>query len=123
MRTNLVLSLLGTETKYHRQGIGLAFVHWGCDLADKQDKEVYIDASEDGGPFYQKHFGCIPRKTINVPAKPEGFGKLSSTVKLRTINADYVTGEIRYLSHVRPRKSERLTNLGKNGFVDGERLL
>ena len=62
---------------------------WGCDLADKDDLEVYIDASEKGAPFYQKHFGAVPKADIPLPERPDGYG------------------EFTYVSHVVPKKSER----------------
>lgn len=80
--------MLATETEYGGLGIGEAFVQWGCDLADKDDLPVYIDASEKGAPFYQKRFGALPRSVIPIPEKPETFGKVSVVDRSSRSNTD-----------------------------------
>ena len=73
--------MLGTETEYQGLGLGDAFVKWGCDLADRDDLPVYIDASEKGAPFYKKHFGAMPARLIPLPERPETWGKVSCDVR------------------------------------------
>lgn len=75
--------MLGTHEDYQGRGIGGGLVGWGCDLADSENLEVYLDASERGAPVYQKHFAFEPRKLIPIPEKPP-YGKFV------------------YISHVRP---------------------
>ena len=33
-------------------------VRWGCDLADKNGVQAYVDASKDGAPLYAR-FGFV----------------------------------------------------------------
>lgn len=44
---------------------------------------VYIDASEKGGPFYDKHFGVKPMKLIDIPEQ-ESIGKVSLPLDVRS---------------------------------------
>ncbi|KAL1311863.1 hypothetical protein AAFC00_001935 [Neodothiora populina] len=85
-RPHWMLEMLGTHEDYQRHGLGSALVKWGCDLADQDGLEVYLDASERGAPVYQKHFAFESRMQINIPDRP-------------------AYGSFVYLSHVRPHQS------------------
>lgn len=74
-----VLQMLGTCTEYQGKGIGKACIQWGCEWADKQDMEVYIDASMMGAPVYIKH-GALPRADIPVPDKLDKYGTCHITL-------------------------------------------
>ena len=82
-----MLEMLGTHEDYQGRGIGAGLVKWGCDHADKDGMEVYLDASERGAPFYQKHFDFEPRRRISIPERPS-------------------YGTFNYFSHVRPVQSQ-----------------
>ena len=45
---------------------------------------VYIDASEKGSPFYDKHFEVKPMKLIDIPEQ-ESIGKVSLPSQMRRL--------------------------------------
>lgn len=75
--------MLGTHEDYQGRGLGAGLVKWGCDRADRDGMEAYLDASERGAPFYQKHFAFQGKDHIDIPNRPE-------------------FGHFVYVSHVRP---------------------
>lgn len=89
--TLTVLQMLGTSTEYQGKGIGKACIEWGCRWADKEDMEVYIDASMVGAPQYIKH-GAVPRASIPVPDRLDKYEPY------------------KYMTHVRPRQSVSASN-------------
>lgn len=84
-RPHWFLQMLGTETGYQQKGIGKCFVEWGCQLADEQGIECYVDASMMGAPVY-KSAGFVWRRRIDVPDRER-------------------YGHVDYESYVRPKKS------------------
>lgn len=52
------LDTVATHPDYQRRGAGSLLVKWGCDLADTQGVQAYVDASKDGAPLYAK-FGFV----------------------------------------------------------------
>ncbi|RSL51386.1 hypothetical protein CEP52_016557 [Fusarium oligoseptatum] len=52
------LDTLVTHPEYRRRGAGSMLMKWGCDLADENGVEVYVDASRDGSFLYRK-FGFV----------------------------------------------------------------
>ncbi|KAJ6108243.1 acetyltransferase [Penicillium sp. IBT 18751x] len=52
------LDTVATHPDYQRRGAGSLLVKWGCDLADAQGVQAYVDASKDGAPLYAK-FGFV----------------------------------------------------------------
>ena len=52
------LDTVATHPHYQGRGAGSMLVKWGCDLADSQGVEAYVDATKDGAPLYAK-FGFI----------------------------------------------------------------
>jgi predicted N-acetyltransferase YhbS len=60
VNTDLIsdLDTVATHPDYQRRGAGSLLVKWGCDLADAQGVQAYVDASKDGAPLYAK-FGFV----------------------------------------------------------------
>ncbi|KAM5369636.1 hypothetical protein ACJZ2D_008895 [Fusarium nematophilum] len=60
------LDMLVTHPDYQRRGAGSMLVKWGCDLADKNHVELYVDASKMGALLYRK-FGFVDRRLEDDP--------------------------------------------------------
>ncbi|EXK77166.1 hypothetical protein FOQG_18120 [Fusarium oxysporum f. sp. raphani 54005] len=60
------LDMLATHPEYQRRGAGSMLIKWGCDLADENGVEVYVDASKDAAPLYWK-FGFVDRRLESEP--------------------------------------------------------
>ncbi|KAK7418143.1 hypothetical protein QQX98_004118 [Neonectria punicea] len=54
LKEHYYLDTLVTHPDYQRRGAGSMLVQWGCDLADKNGAEVYVDASKAGVFLYKK---------------------------------------------------------------------
>jgi hypothetical protein len=54
-RPYYVLDTLVTLGQHERRGAGSLLVKWGCDRADEQGVEAYLEASEMGEPMYRRH--------------------------------------------------------------------
>lgn len=54
----LDLDMLGTRPDYHRKGLGSMLLKWGLEKADRDRLEVYISASPQGRPLYER-YGCV----------------------------------------------------------------
>ncbi|KAI8665390.1 hypothetical protein LRP88_04101 [Fusarium phalaenopsidis] len=61
------LDTLVTHPEYQRRGAGSMLMKWGCDLADENGAELYVDASKDGSFLYRK-FGFIEQTLEGEPA-------------------------------------------------------
>jgi len=48
------LELLCTDVEYSRQGAGALALQYGCDRADEEDVECYVDASPMAAPLYER---------------------------------------------------------------------
>jgi GNAT superfamily N-acetyltransferase len=68
--TKAVLELLQVVEEYKGRGAGSLMIKYGCDLADKDGLEAYLDASMDGFPLYQR-FGFVLKAEA---AMPGGYG-------------------------------------------------
>jgi predicted N-acetyltransferase YhbS len=65
-----VLELLQTVQEYNGQGAGSLLLEYGCQMADKDSLEIYVFASMQGFPLYQR-FGFEQKA---AEAMPGGFG-------------------------------------------------
>ncbi len=64
--TNTDMELLGTVGEYKGQGAGSMILKYGCDLADQDGLEAYIDFSPAGKPLYER-FGWVFTKETKLP--------------------------------------------------------
>lgn len=48
------LAVLGVSEEYGRRGIGTKLLQWGFDQADKDDRAIFVSASQDGTALYLK---------------------------------------------------------------------
>lgn len=69
-RPHWFLQMLGTETEWQKKGLGRTFVEWGCERADEDGLECYVDASDLGAPLYKKN-GFGESTVIDIPDKEE----------------------------------------------------
>lgn len=67
---DIVIELLGLSHEHKGRGIGALLVKWGCDRADEEDVEIFVETSKAVVPFYKK-FGFKIHKTMTMPG---GFG-------------------------------------------------
>lgn len=58
---------MGVSSEYHRQGAGSMLINYGCNLADKDGIEAYVDASPIAEPLY-KRFGFETKNKLAMPA-------------------------------------------------------
>lgn len=65
-RKHWYMELLGTAEAYKGKGAGSMILEFGCDLADKDGLECYIDASPRGKPVYEK-FGFVFTEVEQLP--------------------------------------------------------
>lgn len=76
-----VLEFIQTVKEYKGCGAGSLMMRYGCDMADRDNLEIYVDASMEGYPMYLKYgfdlkgeehmpggFGYIGRQMVR-PAK------------------------------------------------------
>lgn len=59
-----------TVGEYKGRGAGSLMMKYGCDMADKDGLEIYVDASMEGYPVYLKYGFVLKREGI----LPGGFG-------------------------------------------------
>ena len=64
------LELLMVVEEYKGRGIGSLLIKYGCDLADRDGLEAYVDASMAGFPLYLR-FGFVLKGEAPMPG---GFG-------------------------------------------------
>ncbi|TVY40079.1 hypothetical protein LOCC1_G004448 [Lachnellula occidentalis] len=62
-RGHVYLDMLCTLPEYRKLGVARLLIEWGCEKADAQGKEAYVDATEAGKPVYMK-FGFEPQKPM-----------------------------------------------------------
>lgn len=70
-----MLEFVGVDKDYQEKGLGFTLVNWGCQQADLEGIEVYLDATIKGLPFYKKYFGFQNRKVLSIPPRSETFGE------------------------------------------------
>jgi predicted N-acetyltransferase YhbS len=66
----VVLEVLATIHDYKGRGAGKMLLEWGCDQADKEGVEVFVETNHAALPFYQK-FGFELKADAEMPG---GFG-------------------------------------------------
>jgi hypothetical protein len=44
--SNIVLELLGSAHEHKGCGIGALLVQWGCDCADEEDVEIFVETNK-----------------------------------------------------------------------------
>jgi ribosomal protein S18 acetylase RimI-like enzyme len=54
MRRHYYMELLCTDIEYSRQGAASLMLQYGCDMADAEDVECYVDASPMARPLYER---------------------------------------------------------------------
>jgi hypothetical protein len=69
-RPHYFLELMGTIDENKRKGAASMLLQWGCDQADREGLECYVDASPDGLPLYER-FGWEKKGEQDMPG---GFG-------------------------------------------------
>lgn len=70
------LELLCTDVDYWGQGAGALAVKYGCDMADEEDVECYVDSSPMAWPLYER-FGFEMKMDQRMP-DVEGQGYVES---------------------------------------------
>jgi predicted N-acetyltransferase YhbS len=60
----IVLELIATIEEYKGRGAGSLMMRYGCDMADKDELETYVDASEEGYPMYLKYGFILKREEV-----------------------------------------------------------
>ncbi|KAK6522594.1 hypothetical protein TWF281_002032 [Arthrobotrys megalospora] len=72
-RPHWMFEFLGVDKGYQGKGLGYRLMEWGCKQADATGLEVYLDATIQGRPLYNKWFGFQDRKILEFPLRPDGF--------------------------------------------------
>jgi hypothetical protein len=49
---------LATDESYQKQGLGSRILEWGCDEADREELEFYLDAEKSAQPLNER-FGFV----------------------------------------------------------------
>ena len=62
----LDMELLYTAEGYKGKGAGSMILQYGCEMADRDGLEAYIDASPGGKPLYER-FGWVFTKQVKLP--------------------------------------------------------
>jgi ribosomal protein S18 acetylase RimI-like enzyme len=66
---------VGTSPKFQRKGAGSLLLRYGCECADEQGVEAFLEAAPDALPLYQK-FGFRTAASMHTLIKyeqcPEG---------------------------------------------------
>ncbi|KAL6234524.1 acyl-CoA N-acyltransferase [Aspergillus navahoensis] len=51
---DIVLEFLATLPEYQGNGVGKALLRWGMEQADRQQRRIYLEATREGYPVYEK---------------------------------------------------------------------
>jgi GNAT superfamily N-acetyltransferase len=54
MLIEAVLEVLATDKEYQKKGLGSRLLDWGCEKADSEGLEMYLDAGKSAQPLYEK---------------------------------------------------------------------
>lgn len=65
-KTDTDMELLGTDAKYKNRGAATMMLQWGCDRADEEGVECYVDSSPQALKLYQK-FGWVKKAEREMP--------------------------------------------------------
>jgi hypothetical protein len=80
LRRRVELETLFTHPKYQGNGVGSALLQWGLDEADRLGLMIYLEATEEGRPLYER-FGFEAIKVVKFDAGAfGGVGKHQYTV-------------------------------------------
>ncbi|KAL4771050.1 acyl-CoA N-acyltransferase [Aspergillus nidulans var. acristatus] len=83
LRRRVELEKLFTHPKYQGNGVGSALLQWGLDEADRLGLMIYLEATEEGRPLYER-FGFEAIKVVKFDAGAfGGVGKHQYTFMLR----------------------------------------
>ncbi|KAF2478197.1 uncharacterized protein BDR25DRAFT_276014 [Lindgomyces ingoldianus] len=85
-RPYLILETLVTHPSHHRRGAGGMLVQWGCDQADTNDLEAYLEASPMGAPLYER-FGFQRVKDIQLDLREFGGEVFTFIIMVRPTRA------------------------------------
>ncbi|RFU31048.1 hypothetical protein B7463_g5283, partial [Scytalidium lignicola] len=66
LRRHYYMELLCTDVEYAHQGAASLMLQYGCDKADEEDVECYVDASPMARPLYEQ-FGFEMRMEERMP--------------------------------------------------------
>jgi ribosomal protein S18 acetylase RimI-like enzyme len=66
------LEIVGTAPKFQRQGAGSKLLQYGCERANEQGVQAFLEASPDALPLYQK-FGFRIAAEMHTLIKTEKF--------------------------------------------------
>lgn len=66
LMTITVLELIETVGEYKGRGAGSLMMRYGCDMADKDGLEIYVDSSMEGYPMYLK-YGFVVKAEEPLP--------------------------------------------------------
>lgn len=55
------LVILTTDPEHERKGAGRLLLRWGCERADQEGLDCFLDATEAGKPLYER-FGFVVQK-------------------------------------------------------------
>lgn len=56
---------MGTDPSYHRQGAASKMIQWGREEADKTRLEMYVSASSQGQPLYERFGFAVCKEQLN----------------------------------------------------------
>jgi predicted N-acetyltransferase YhbS len=70
-RPYFCLDTLATLPQHERRGAGSMLVRWGCDKADEQGVQAYLEASPMGAPMYARH-GFVAMEGIELDLRRWG---------------------------------------------------
>jgi len=59
--------MIGTLPEYQARGAGGKLIRWGCDLADRDGLEVYLDSTAWAKKVYEKH-GFEEKASVEMPS-------------------------------------------------------
>lgn len=72
-----VMGLLGTDPAFHRKGLATMLLKHVLDMADREGKKVYIEATKDGFPVYERlGWKVIDRITLTLDEEDVRSGKV-----------------------------------------------
>ncbi|RDL37042.1 uncharacterized protein BP5553_04475 [Venustampulla echinocandica] len=64
-KQHLVLEVLGTDPSYHRQGAASKMLQWGREEADRDRLEMYVSASSQGQPLYERFGFAVCKEQLS----------------------------------------------------------
>lgn len=72
-----VMGLLGTDPEFHRKGAATMLLKHVLDMADREGKKAYIEATKPGRPVYERlGWKVIDRITLSLDEEDVNSGKI-----------------------------------------------